>query len=264
VRMMTIYTAATAVAFVFAGCQAKEASEVSTAGTAGTENDMAKTVASEAVTFDTSDGWEIHATYRNAGEGKPAAILLHMLPADRHSYDDLGPKLAAAGFNVLAPDSRGHGESLKHDGKVERYTEFGDAEYRSSVADVAAAKAFLAAKGADTSRTVIVGASIGANFALDYAASDADVRAIALLSPGLSYHGVATADAMSAYGGRPAYLAASEEDTYAAESVGKLHEIAGNAELALFENAGHGTNILVAEPSFADKLVTWLAAQAEK
>jgi pimeloyl-ACP methyl ester carboxylesterase len=264
VRKITTYAAAAAVAVLFAGCQAKEANEVSPAGTAGTENEMAHTVASEAVTFDTSDGWEIHATYWNAGEGKPAAILLHMLPADRSSYGDLGSKLAAAGFNVLAPDSRGHGESLRHDGRVERYTDFGDAEYRSSVADVAAAKAFLAAEGADTSRTVIVGASIGANFALDYAASDADVRAIALLSPGLNYHGVTTADAMAAYGDRPAYLAASEEDEYAAESVGKLHEIARNAELALFENAGHGTDILVAEPSFADKLVTWLSAQVEK
>lgn len=258
---MTTFAAATAIAFAFAGCQAKEAREVSTAET---ENEMGNAVASEAVTFDTSDGWEIHATFWNAGEGKPAAILLHMLPADRRSYDDFGSELAAAGFSVLAPDSRGHGDSLKHNGNVERYTDFGDAEHGSSVADVAAAKAFLAEKGADTSRTVIVGASIGANFALDYAASDADVRAIVLLSPGLNYHGVTTAEAMSAYGDRPAYLAASEEDSYAADSVGKLHEIARNAELALFENAGHGTNILLAEPSLADKLVTWLAAQAEK
>ncbi|HUU57599.1 MAG TPA: hypothetical protein VMW93_09670, partial [bacterium] len=115
-----------------------------------------------------------------------------------------------------------------------------------------------------TSRMVIVGASIGANFALNYAASDADVRAVVLLSPGLNYHGVTTVEAMSDYGGRPAYLVASEEDSYAADTVGKLHEIAGGAELALFKSAGHGTNIFRAEPSLADTLVTWLAAQAAK
>jgi len=261
VRAITTYAAAAAMAFAFAGCQAKEAGEVSTAET---ENEMGNTVASEAVTFATPDGWEIHATYWNAGEDKPAAVLLHVLQADRRSYDDFGSGLAAAGFNVLALDSRGHGESVKHNGKVERYTDFGDDEYRSSVADVAAAKTFLAGKGADTSRTVVVGASIGANLALNYAASDVDVRAVVLLSPGLNYRGVATADAMSAYGDRPAYLVASEEDSYSADSVGKLHEIAGNAELALFKDAGHGTNILLAEPSLAAKLVTWLAAQAEK
>ena len=263
-KTIAIYAAWAVTAFAFAGCQAKETGEVPAGGTAAAENEGEGTVASEAVTFNTSDGWEIHATYWNAGEGKPAAILLHMLPADRRSYDDFGAGLAAAGFNVLAPDSRGHGESLKHNGVIERYNDFGDDEHRSSVADVAAAKTFLAEKGADTSRTVIVGASIGANFALNYAAPDADVRAIVLLSPGLDYHGVTTVDPMSAYGNRPAYLVASEEDSYSADSVGKLHEISGSAELALFENAGHGTNILLAEPSFADKLVTWLAAQAEK
>jgi pimeloyl-ACP methyl ester carboxylesterase len=264
VKKVAMCAAAAVVAFAFAGCQAKETGGASTTDTAATENEAGSTVAPEAVTFATSDGWEIYATYWNAGEGKPAALLLHMLPADRRSYDDFGSRLAAAGFNVLALDSRGHGESLKHNGKVERYTDFGDDEHRSSVADVAAAKTFLAGKGADTSRTVIVGASIGANFALNHAASDADVRAVVLLSPGLNYHGVMTADAMSAYGDRPAYLVASEEDSYSADSVGKLHEIAGGAELVLFKDAGHGTNIFKAEPSFVDTLVTWLAAQAAK
>jgi alpha-beta hydrolase superfamily lysophospholipase len=264
VKTITMYAASALVAFAFAGCQAKETGEAPAAETAATENEGGSAVAPEAVTFATSDGWDIHATCWNAGEGEPAAILLHMLPADRHSYDDFGSKLAAAGFNVLALDSRGHGESVNHDGKVERYNDFGGDEYRSSVADVAAAKTFLAGKGADTSRTVIVGASIGANFALNYGAPDADVRAVVLLSPGLNYHGVTTADAMSAYGDRPAYLVASEEDSYAADSVGKLHEIAGKAELALFKNAGHGTDIFRAEPSLADTLVTWLSAQVKK
>lgn len=260
-KKIVICAASLGVAFAFAGCQAKEAGEASTAGTAAAK-EPATAVKPETVTFTTSDEWEIYATYRNAGEGKPAAVLLHMMPADRHSYDDFGSRLAAAGFNVLALDSRGHGESLKHAGKVERYTGFGDKEHASSGADVAAAKTFLAERGADTSRTVIVGASIGANVALAYAAADADVRALVLLSPGLNYHGVATADAMSAYGDRPAYLVASEEDSYSADSAGKLHEIAGHAQLEIFEEAGHGTDILKAEPSFADTLVAWLAEKA--
>ena len=263
-KTIVVCAASSVVAFAFAGCQAKETGGASAAETAATENAAGSTVTSETVTFATSDGWEIYATRWNAGEGNPAAVLLHMLPADRRSYDDFGSKLAAAGFNVLALDSRGHGDSLKHNGKVERYTGFGDDEHGSSVRDVAAAKTFLAEKGADASRMVIVGASIGANFALNYAASDADVRAVVLLSPGLNYRGVTTVEAMSAYGGRPAYLVASDEDSYAADTVGKLHEIAGGSELALFKDAGHGTNIFQAEPSLADTLVTWLAAQAAK
>jgi pimeloyl-ACP methyl ester carboxylesterase len=250
-------------AVAFAGCQAKEREgpPATDATTALAREEGAPKPAT--VTFTTSDGWEIYATYWDAGEGKPAAILLHMLIADRRSYDDFGAKLAAAGLNVLAPDSRGHGDSLKKNGKTRRYTEFDDEEHKSSVKDVAAAKDSLAQKGADTSKLVVVGASIGANFALNYGADDADVRAVVLLSPGLEYHGVETVAAMAEYGDRPAYLVASEEDGYSADSIGKLDEIAPGAEFKMFEGAGHGTKIFRAEPAFEDTLVDWLAAQVK-
>jgi pimeloyl-ACP methyl ester carboxylesterase len=247
---------------VFAGCQAKDAAEESAVDAEPADAAEGGSDA-ETVKFSTSDGWEIVGTYRAGRAGDPAAILLHMLPADRRSYDDFGARLAGAGFNVLAIDSRGHGESLQHGGKTRNYQDFSDDDHRSSTEDVAAAKGFLAERGADTSRLVIVGASIGANFAVIHAAGDEDVRAVVLLSPGLDYHGVKTLDAMAAYDGRPAYLVASEEDTYAAESIGKLHEVAGEAEFKLFNNAGHGTRIFDAEPTFEGTLASWLAAQVK-
>jgi pimeloyl-ACP methyl ester carboxylesterase len=250
-------------AVAFGGCQAKEREGPPAAETNAAVAREEGTPKPTTVAFTTSDGWEIYATYWDVGEGKPAAILLHMLIADRHSYDDFGAKLAAAGFNVLALDSRGHGDSLKKNGKTRRYTEFDDEGHKSSVKDVAAAKDFLAQKGADTSKLVVVGASIGANFALNYGADDADVRAVVLLSPGLKYHGVDTVAAMAKYGDRPAYLVASEEDGYSADSIGKLHEIAPGAEFKMFEGAGHGTKIFRAEPAFEGTLVDWLAARVK-
>jgi pimeloyl-ACP methyl ester carboxylesterase len=248
-------------AVAFGGCQAKEREGPPAAETTTALARDEGTPKPATVNFTTADGWEIYATYWDVGEGKPAAILLHMLIADRHSYDDFGAKLAAAGFNVLALDSRGHGDSVKHAGKTERHGGFDEETQKSSVTDVAAAKDFLAQKGADTSKLVLVGASIGANFALNYGAGDADVRAVVLLSPGLKYHGVETVAAMAKYGDRPAYLVASEEDRYSADSIGKLHEIAPGAEFKMFENAGHGTKIFGAEPAFEDTLADWLAAQ---
>jgi predicted dienelactone hydrolase len=160
---ITFVAICTAAAFLTA-CQAKERGPAPTAEVGAGE--AGRTAAAPAtVTFTTSDGWKIYASYWEAGEGKPAAILLHILTSDRRSYDDLGAKLAAAGFNVLALDSRGHGDSTKQNGETKRYTEFDDAAYKSSLLDVAAAKDFLAEKGADTSKLVIVGASIGANTA---------------------------------------------------------------------------------------------------
>lgn len=259
-RIITTFAVILSTAAFFAACQAKErAPTAETAAPAAGGNAVAPTT----VSFATSDGWKIYASYWDAGEGQPAAILLHMLVADRHSYDGFGAKLAAAGFNVLALDSRGHGDSTKQDGETGRHAEFDDEAYKSSVLDVAAAKDFLDGKGADTSKLVIVGASIGANFALNYGADDADVRAVVLLSPGLNYHGVETTAAVAKYRGRPAYLVASDEDKYSADSVGKLHEIAADATFKMFTDAGHGTRIFAAEPFFEDALVDWLAAQVK-
>jgi hypothetical protein len=68
---------------------------------------------------------------------------------------------------------------------------------------------------------------------------------------------------MTKYGDRPAYLVASEEDEYSADTIGKLHEIAPSAEFKMFEDAGHGTDIFRAEPAFEGTLVEWLAAQVK-
>lgn len=41
----------------------------------------------------------------------PALVLLHGLPRDRSTWAGVAPELAAAGYRVIAPDLRGHGES---------------------------------------------------------------------------------------------------------------------------------------------------------
>jgi pimeloyl-ACP methyl ester carboxylesterase len=42
----------------------------------------------------------------------PAAILLHGWPYDIHSFVDVGPLLASAGFRVIVPYARGYGTTL--------------------------------------------------------------------------------------------------------------------------------------------------------
>src|SRR2546427_9623299 len=39
----------------------------------------------------------------------PAALLLHGWPYDIHSYQEVTPKLAAAGYRVIVPHVRGYG-----------------------------------------------------------------------------------------------------------------------------------------------------------
>ncbi len=261
-KRVWVYGAAAVAIFALSACQAKEAPPPEDGPSAAAA--LGASEPSADINFPTSDGWEIYATFWPAAdEAAPAAVLLHTMRSDRHAYDNFAPKLAAVGFNVLALDSRGHGESLKHAGKTSRFADFDDAAYNSSVTDVAAAKGVFGQKGADSSKLVVVGASIGANFALNYAAGDDDVAAVALLSPGLDYHGVKTERAMAAYGGRPAFLVASDEDKYSATTVAKLHEVAPQAEVKVFSGAGHGTDIFAAEPTLEGELIAWLSAQVK-
>lgn len=256
-KMVAVY--AVAAMGIWLGCQAKQPAAVS-AGT-GSVATTGVAVSGEEVRFTTADGWQIAATYWPAvGNFRGAVILLHMLPADRHSYDDFGPKLAAVGFATLALDSRGHGESMTWGEKKVSHTTFDAQAYNASVEDVSAAKRFLVGKGVDTSRLGLVGASIGANFALRYAVRDDDVKAVVLLSPGLDYHGVKTEDAMKALAGRPALLVASDEDEYSARTVATLKSISSAATVKTFTKAGHGTDIFRAQPAFQDEVISWLAA----
>ena len=161
----------------------------------------------------------------------------------------------------MSIDLRGHGESLYKDGDKRSFEDFSDVEHQESVGDIAAAKTFLDEKGADTSRLAIVGASIGANLALVYAAPDEDVKTVVLLSPGLDYRGVKTAPAMEAYGERPALVIASDEDEYSAESCRELKGIAGESvELKIYEDSGHGTNIFEPQPQLETEVISWIGA----
>jgi dienelactone hydrolase len=125
---------------------------------------------------------------------------------------------------------------------------------------VKAARACLAGRpDVVQGRVGIIGASVSANLALVYAASDPSVRAVAALSAGLDFRGVRTEAAVAKPGNRAVLLVASDEDTYAANSAKKLsqQEGGGTRELRLLSGAGHGTVMLARQPDLAAALVDW-------
>jgi dienelactone hydrolase len=114
----------------------------------------------------------------------------------------------------------------------------------------------------DSERIGIIGASIGANLGLLYAATDRKVRTVVCLSPGLDYRGLRPLPALQAYDKRPLYLIAarSDRDSYqAAESLRDNAKLAKPASLRSFNGSEHGTELLRAHPGL-DKTITtgWL------
>ena len=218
--------------------------------------------APEEVVFTTSDSVSIYGTfYPSQAEGEsPALILFHMLRHKRRDWEGFARRATQAGFAVLAIDMRGHGQSVQRAGNTIDVKEFSNEDFAMMVEDAKAAVDFVQKKeGINPKQISLMGASIGANVALKYAATNATIRSVVLLSPGLNYRDLTTEDAMRAYGKRPALLVAARDDDYAADSVQKLSEMArGKTKTQLYEKAGHGTFMFRVEPGLNDLILDWL------
>jgi acetyl esterase/lipase len=225
--------------------------------------------AGQKVTFITDDGVSIVGTYYSPSSGTnnstPTVILLHMLGRDRNTWNELASTLSQKGYAVLSIDLRGHGESIStQDGNAISYQSFTEDDFNKMVLDVKAAKQFLIEnKNANPNRMAIIGASIGANVALNYAAtSDPDIKTVILLSPGLNYRGVATADAITKYK-NPIYIAATEEDSGSAKDSQILcDKINCGKNLKVYSggSSSHGTNMFSdsLNPPLQDLIMSWL------
>ena len=164
---------------------------------------------------------------------------------------------------------RGHGESVKqNNGNTISFQSFSPDDYNKMVLDVKAAKQFLITnKNANPNNISIVGASIGANVAINYAAMDPTIKSVVLLSPGLNYRGVSTEEAITKYkNNNSVYIAATEGDSEAADSSKILCEkinCDGNLKIYSGGNSNsHGTNMFSDQslnPPLQDFVISWLA-----
>ena len=194
------------------------------------------------VVFRADDGATLAGAYYEPSQRPaPGIVLLHMLRRSHADWDAAAAQLSEAGFAVLALDFRP-----------------GD-DVGVFATDVKAAKAFLRERPEVIPGAIgIAGASVGANLAILDAADDAGVRSIALLSPGMDYKGLRIEASMKKYGARPALLAGSTKDPYAARSIRHLTTIGpGLREVRLTDSAAHGTVLLARDPELIPALVDW-------
>ncbi|MEI2610191.1 MAG: alpha/beta fold hydrolase [Candidatus Promineifilaceae bacterium] len=190
--------------------------------------------------------------YPGMGEAPwPGVILLHMAGGDRQIWESNGfaQRLVEHGYAVLAVDIRNHGKSG------------GDDSWEKAAADLRRWWTYFSQReDIDATRTALVGGSIGANLALFTGADKPEVRTVVLLSAGLNYNSAAVDEAVVRYGSRPLFLIASEDDLFpAAEDAQIMASLAtGEVELLIYEDAGHGTEMLETKPELAGLIVDWL------
>jgi len=200
------------------------------------------------VTFRTPDGRTVSAVlHEAAARPAPAVVLVPMLGRTKDDWQEPAERLAGAGISALAIDL----PALAAPASAAALT----AWHR----DVIAAVAWLSGRGDVRAAAIgVAGASLGANLAAVAAAADPRVRALALVSPSLDYRGVRIEAALREYGARPAFLAASRRDPYAARSVRQLAEDPpGLREVYWAEAAAHGSALLARDPEAVQRLVEW-------
>ncbi len=207
----------------------------------------------EIVTVEAYDGLTLVGEfYPSASEPAPTVLLLHMLGSRRNAWQPLIPSLSDAGYNVLAVDLRGHGETQ------------GAQDWPAAERDVTTWLDWLGEQPSVLpDQIAIVGASIGANLALSGCAFDERCVTAVALSPGLDYRGVVTESAINeGLTERSALLVASQRDTYSADSVKTLAtQASGELGLQLYSGRAHGTDLFrEAGAPVIPVILNWLAA----
>lgn len=206
-------------------------------------------VIEEEVMIEAADGLTMVGTFytSNASQAQPGVLLLHQLGSNRFSWRSWALEFAESGYALLAIDMRGHGRTG------------GARDWDAAADDLQRVWRYLSERPeVDASRSAIIGASIGSNMALVTAAAEPRVNTVVLLSPGLDYFGVTTDDAIVAYGDRPILIVASNDDPQSAQSSQTLADLASDAQLQIYETAGHGIAMLASEPELIQMIIDWL------
>lgn len=225
-------------------------------------------MAMEKIKLETADGVEIIGDfYPTENKLAPVVLLLHMMPADRSSWKNFAIELQKSGFQSLAIDLRGHGESRVKRGesteqkeKTLNFNRFNDAEHQASILDVETAVKFFQDRGLKLDQIYLAGASIGANLALQFQAERPEIKATALLSPGLNYRGIEAEPLIKKLQKNQAvFIITSKEDNYSVDSSHRLFEITqSEKKLKILNQAGHGTTMLEKDKTLTSEIISWL------
>ena len=218
------------------------------------------------ITITTKDKVRLSALYfKPASTNKKTLILQHGLGSNQEEWQPFANKLVREGCGFLSYDARGHGEStFMEDGSNISYTNFGppaeNSNWEKMVSDLDDAVNYLVNEKSTPAKSIgLMGASLGANTVILYAAVNKTIPFIILLSPGLNYAGLQAIPAITEIQKRPVLLVASPNDTYAYQSTHLLNSQIKENKRAVFyygANGFHGVQML--NKSMTTKILMWI------
>jgi dienelactone hydrolase len=168
----------------------------------------------------------------------PAVILVHGLAKSREDWEGIAPVLQRNGIAAVTFDLRGHGGSTRRltaDGpQLVDYRNFRPRDFHDMLLDLNAVYDWLADQpGIDRHRIGILGANLGANLALRYAAVNEDIAAVLLFSPALKPQDVKPDNSILKLGPRPLRIVVARGDADSFQATKKLLQLRKDAGQAV-------------------------------
>ncbi|MEM9951877.1 MAG: alpha/beta fold hydrolase [Chloroflexota bacterium] len=203
-------------------------------------------VAAQMVEVDADDGLDLIADFYLVDPARPTVILLHEIYTTRESWEPLLLPLLANGYNVLAPDIRGWGETR------------GAINWFDAVDDVAVWFIWLReVAGVNPEAIHTVGSSMGSSLAIVGCAEDEFCRSAIGISPGWNYYRISLADSITE---RPVLGIYSERDRFPALGVPQMIETAPDTFVPLtYEGNAHGMDLFADEQeTIVVAIIEWL------
>lgn len=201
------------------------------------------------VTTEAADGLTLVGDWYAVAPDAPTVLLLHELYTNRGSWDEVAADLQGVGFNVLAVDIRGAGETR------------GTINWPKAVDDTRIWVEWLRETAAVRANGIsMMGSSMGSSLAVTACAQTTCRMAIAL-SPGWNYYNLSLEDTIAA---RPVLALYTERDRWPALGLPQMREAAPAtlSEIALPGNA-HGMDMLHADYELLlPRIVEWLVAHS--
>lgn len=212
---------------------------------------LAQAAIAAEVRLKTDDGQTLFA--REGGTGTHGVLLIHDAGRTSNDWELIRAKLAARGYRVLSLDLRGHGESAT-------ILDATEPDWASMNDDLKAGAARLTRAGAK--KITVIGAGLGANLALAYAASGAPVHSLILLSPGLNIKGHRPSQSIEAAAAHPMLIAAGQGDTRSVNAMRYLYnQASGPKQTVTLPGRASGTTLIDEHPNFEDQVLNWLAGR---
>ncbi|CAN5613571.1 hypothetical protein BH10CYA1_BH10CYA1_12730 [soil metagenome] len=188
----------------------------------------------------------------------PCVVLLHQLGKTNADMVPLIAPLLDEGFTVVNLDMRGHGNSQGRMSVKIPYTKFTNSDWAQLPADLhLVLHNVITIPNVDKQQLALIGASIGANASIIEAQSSASVKAVVALSPGLDFHGLKPAEALT-NSHKPVLIVAARDDAYSADSGLKMSKMDKNSSFDLLPKGGHGSQMIAAHPELPKQIATWL------